>query len=181
MNLDWIKIIYAYNCWANTRIFDAVLNLTSEKYIMDLKSSYNSLRETLVHIISAEWIWLMRMKGSSPKALWQSSDFPDVSVLRQHWEEVVSKQNEFLDPITKESLNDSITYINTRNEAFTYPLWQILLHLVNHSSYHRGQITTMLRQLGEETVPLDFLVYADVQNEIQKFSNEKNTRRNMKE
>ena len=168
MNSDWIKLLYTYNCWANTRIFDAVSNLKSEEYTQDLKSSYHSVRDTLVHIISAEWIWLMRMQGVSPKALWESSDFATVSVLRQHWEVVVSKQNEFLESITEESLNDSITYINTRDETFTYPLWQIQLHLINQSSYHRGQVTTMLRQLGTETVPTDFLVFADKQNEIQK-------------
>ena len=168
MNSDWIKILYAYNNWANSKIFDAVSVLKSEEYTQDLKSSYRSVRDTVVHIISAEWIWLMRMQGISPKALWESSDFSTVSVLRQHWEGVVSKQNEFLESITEESLNDSITYINTRDETFTYPLWQILLHLINHSSYHRGQVTTMLRQLGAETVPTDFLVFADVQNEIQK-------------
>jgi uncharacterized damage-inducible protein DinB len=119
----------------------------------------------MVHIISAEWIWLMRMKGISPKALRTSSDIPTISELRKRWEEIVSTQNEFLSSVTEESLNAPITYKNTKDDTFTYPLWQILMHAVNHSSYHRGQITTMLRQLGAQTVPLDFLVFIDMQTE----------------
>jgi len=107
----------------------------------------------------------MRLKGKSPKALWTSSDIPTISELRQHWEEIVSTQNEFLSSITEESLYVPITYKNTKGDTFTYPLWQIMMHVINHSSYHRGQVTTMLRQLEAQAVPLDFLVFIDMQKE----------------
>ena len=162
MDLDWIKALYTYNRWANARIFDALSTLPHQHYTMDMHSSHRSVRDTLVHIISAEWSWLMRVKGTSPKAMWSPSDFPTISALRTRWSEVAREQAEFIASITEESLKTPITYVNTQGETFTYPLWQILQHVVNHSSYHRGQVTTLLRQLDSEPIATDFLVFYDM-------------------
>jgi uncharacterized damage-inducible protein DinB len=165
LSLDWIKLLYDYNGWANSRIFGAVSKLDAEKYVMDLKSSYKSVRDTMVHIICVEWIWFKRLKGTSPKAFWTPADIPTIPELKLRWEYIVRNQNEFIRSIKEESLNIPTTYQNTKGETFTYPLWQILMHAVNHSSYHRGQITTMLRQLGAQAVPLDLFVFIDLQKE----------------
>ena len=84
-------------------------------------------------------------------------------MLKARWFEVTREQTEFIASITENSLKTPITYVNTQGETFTYPLWQILQHVVNHSSYHRGQITTMLRQLGAKPEATDFLLFYDVQ------------------
>jgi uncharacterized damage-inducible protein DinB len=68
---------------------------------------------------------------------------------------------EFIHNLADESLDKMITYINLKGETWTYPLWQMLQHLVNHSTYHRGQVTTMLRQLGAEPAATDFLLFFD--------------------
>ncbi len=162
MNSEQTKALYEYNRWANDRIFNAISKLSPQQYTMDIRSSYGAVRDTMVHIIWAEWIWLMRLEGTSPKALWLPSDFPEVSTLRQRWNEIRRRQLEFICGITGESLNSAITYINTQGECFTYSLWQIILHIVNHSTYHRGQITTMLRQIDAEPVATDFLVFYDM-------------------
>lgn len=161
MDLDRIKALYTYNRWANARILDAVSILTPEHYTLDMRSSHRSVRDTLVHIISAEWIWLMRLKGTSPKAMWSPSEFSTLSILNARWSEVRNEQAEFIASITEESLKTPITYVNTQGETFTYPLWQILQHVVNHSTYHRGQVTTLLRQLDSEPIATDFLVFYD--------------------
>ncbi|MBI4547081.1 MAG: DinB family protein [Ignavibacteriae bacterium] len=166
MDLDRIKALYQYNRWANAKVFDTVSTLKLEEYSRDLKSSYRSVRDTMVHIISAEWIWLTRLRGTSPKAMWLPSDFPTVLTLRSRWESLAQEQAEYMGKLTEESLSVLITYVNTRGETYTYPLWQILQHVVNHSSYHRGQITTMLRQLGAEPVATDFLLYYDMVSEL---------------
>ena len=67
----------------------------------------------------------------------------------------------FIRQLTDGSLLEVITYVNAQGEGWKYPLWQMVLHLSNHSSYNRGQATTMLRQLGVEAVPLDCLVFID--------------------
>ena len=162
MALDQIKALYSYNRWANGRIFDVAFKLSPEQYTRDMRNSYGSVRDTLVHIISCEWIWLLRVKGTSPRALWSPSDFPTVSALKTSWLEIAREQTEFIEGLTEESLKAPITYVNLQGQTFTYSLWQILQHVVNHSSYHRGQVTTLLRQLDCEPIATDFLVYYDM-------------------
>lgn len=162
MELDQIRALHDYNKWANERIFDAVSNLTPEQYTRDMQSSHRSVRDTFVHVISVEWIYQQRVNGDSPKSLWSSLDFPTVPKLREEWVKLVGRQMAFTDNLTEEQLKTPITYINLAGEPNTYSLWQILQHVVNHSSYHRGQITTMLRQLGAVPVSTDFLLYYDV-------------------
>lgn len=160
-----IQILYEYNHWADDRILAAASALTEEQFIKDLSSSYCSMRDTLVHILSAEWIWLMRWKGISPKVMLNPADFPNINVLKVKWAEVKKDQANFLNKVTDESLAKMITYVNTLGVEYNYSLGQMMQHVVNHSSYHRGQVTTMLRQLGAAAVPTDFLIFIDMQKE----------------
>jgi uncharacterized damage-inducible protein DinB len=162
MNKKDIELLYEYNRWANAQVLDAVSALTPEQFTQDLSNSHRCVRDTLTHILAAEWIWLRRWHGVSPKALLNPADFPDIDSLRTRWAEVERGQTEFIASLTDESLQRVIAYINTKGEEWKYPLGQMMQHVVNHSSYHRGQVTTMLRQVGATAVPLDFLVFIDV-------------------
>ena len=164
MNKKDIQLLYEYNRWANALMLNAVSNLTAEQFTRDLSSSHHSVRDTLVHILFGEWIFLMRWQGTSPKDMFSPTDLPNVSLLGAKWAEIERNQEEFVDRLTDESLETVIAYINTKGEAWKYPLGQMMQHVVNHSSYHRGQVTTMLRQLGVEAVPTDFLVFIDVKS-----------------
>jgi uncharacterized damage-inducible protein DinB len=108
----------------------------------------------------------MRWQGISPKAMLNPDDFPDANSLKIKWAEVEKNKNDFFNELTEESLMKVITYINTLGEQWSYPLEQTIHQVVIHSSYHRGQVTTMLRQLGAAAVPLDFLVSLDMQNKF---------------
>ena len=161
MNSKDFQTLYAYNRWANARVCDVVAKLTAEQYTRDLANSFRSVRDTLTHILAAEWIWLRRWLGESPKALLDPAAFPDLAALRAKWAEVEREQTAFVNSLTDERLKATISYVNTKGQTWTYPLWQMLQHLVNHSTYHRGQVTTMLRQLGAEPAPTDFLLFFD--------------------
>ena len=161
MNTNDIKHIYAYNRWANESVLDAVSKLTAEQFTKDLQSSHRSVRDTLAHILAAEWIWLERWKGVSPKALFDPADFPTLESVRTRLNEVETECAAFIEGLTDESLTQAVTYTNTKGEKWTYSLGQMLQHVANHSSYHRGQVTTMLRQLGASTREVDLLVYVD--------------------
>ncbi len=100
--------------------------------------------------MAAEWIWLARWKGTSPKALLNPADFPDFASVKARWAEVEGDLMEFVNQMSQDALEQVINYTNTRGETWRYPLRQLMQHLVNHSSYHRGQVTTMLRQPGAE-------------------------------
>lgn len=161
MDLERVRALYDFNRWANGRVLEAADKLSPEQFTKDLKNSFPSVRDTLVHIMAAEWIWLERWRGTSPKALLNASEFPTVSTIRTRWGEVEREQREFISGVTEESLKRVVAYINLKGDPYKYPLWQLLQHLVNHSTYHRGQVTTMLRQLGAQPVETDFLVYFD--------------------
>jgi uncharacterized damage-inducible protein DinB len=164
MNQTDIQVLYDYNRWANAQVLEAVSRLTAEQLTKDLGNSFPSVRDTLTHIMSAEWIWLRRWKGTSPKAMLNPADYPNLDALRTKWAEIEREQMEFVRGVTDESLRTVITYVNTKGETWRYPLWQMMQHLVNHSSYHRGQITTLLRQLGAEPTHTDFLLFFDMKS-----------------
>jgi uncharacterized damage-inducible protein DinB len=156
-----IQELYRYNRWANGRAFEAVSRLTQEEFAKDLSSSHRSVRDTLTHIIWAEWIWLQRWKGTSPQVIFQATEFPHVDRLKARWFQVETEQRAFVGAVTAERLRAVVSYVNLQRQAWQYPLWRQMYHVVNHSTYHRGQLTTMLRQLETPPVPTDFLVFCD--------------------
>jgi uncharacterized damage-inducible protein DinB len=162
MNKHDVEYLFDFNRWANARVLDSVSKLTPEQFVRDLQSSHRSVRDTLAHILAAEWIWLERWKGVSPNALLIPTEFPTLESVVTRWAAVEGDYAEFIEGITDESLDEVITYTNTKGEEWTYPLGKMLQHVMNHSSYHRGQVVTMLRQLGAEVNPVDLLVFMDV-------------------
>jgi uncharacterized damage-inducible protein DinB len=158
-----IQGLYRYNSWANSRAFEAVSQLSPEAFVKDLGSSHPSVRDTLLHIVSAEWIWLQRWKGVSPRTVFQATAFPILGAVRERWSAVEAEQRAFLSRITNERLLTVVRYVNLTGQSWEYPLWRQMCHVVNHSSYHRGQLTTMLRQLGARPLPTDLLVFDDEQ------------------
>lgn len=156
-----IEALYRYNSWANARVLDAAALVPETDFTRDLKSSHGSMRDTLVHIVWAEWIWLRRWKGDSPALVFPPSDFPNASSLRDRFRAVAAERSAFLSDLPVERLLQPLEYTNLKGETWRYLLWQQLHHVVNHSTYHRGQVTTMLRQLGANAVATDFLVYYD--------------------
>lgn len=161
MDLATIRALYRYNSWANEQVLGAAARAPRGDFTRDLKSSHASLRDTLTHIVWAEWIWLQRWKGSSPTIVFSPEDFPHVERLSERFHAVEAERSVFLQDLAAERLLQIIEYRNLRGETWRYPLWQQLVHVVNHSTYHRGQVTTLLRQLGVIPVPTDFLVYYD--------------------
>jgi uncharacterized damage-inducible protein DinB len=154
-----IQDLYNFNRWANARTRAAVAMLSPEQLAQDMKSSFPSVRETMLHIMASEWVWLTRWLGSSPAAMpeaWRSYDFMQIA---KEWEAIEAAQRAFLDNLSEADLDRIINYRNFRGEDHSNALWQLLRHLVNHSTYHRGQVTTMLRQLGAEAVATDLVLY----------------------
>ena len=161
MQLDAIRELYDYNHWANQRVLSAMTPLTDDMFTRNMGNSFVSLRDTLAHILGAEWIWLERWLERSPKALLSASEFPTLQALERRWAAVRLDQNQYIQTLVPDRLNDDVSYTNTRGERYSYALWRQMLHVLNHSSYHRGQVTTLLRQMGAEPASTDLLVYYD--------------------
>ena len=161
MDIETIRDLYAYNRWANARSLEGASAVSSADFTKEIGGSFASLRGTLAHMYGAEWIWLERWRGNSPRALPFALDFPDVPAIRLRWQDVERGQTEFLDAIDPERLGEVISYVNLKGDTFAYPLRRMLQHVVNHATYHRGQITTLLRQLGATPLSTDLLLYDD--------------------
>lgn len=159
MNVTDFQLLFDYNSWANHRAIDACSKLTPEQFTRDLGSSYRSVRDTLAHIYGAEWVWLERWLGRIPSSLPTSADFPDVETLRARWAEHERKLNAYISSLTPNELQRVMKYKNTKGTVFENPVGPSLQHLINHSTYHRGQITTLLRQLGATPATTDLIAF----------------------
>jgi uncharacterized damage-inducible protein DinB len=160
--LATLRELFAYNYWARDRQLEACATLTQEEFQRPLGSSFSSVRETLAHLVGAEWVWLERWNGRSPRALPAADEFPTLAAITTLWVALEQGMREYLAGLNEEALASPLTYANFTGQAWTYPLWRSLLHLVNHQSYHRGQVTTLLRELGKRPAPVDLLVADDL-------------------
>lgn len=159
MNIDDILGFYHFNVWANKRFLSAVEALPSEMMAHNFKGSFRSIRDVLAHIISAEWIWLERWQGRSPNHLpdWVASG--DFSVLAAHLAGVASERAEFLRHISEPMLGMVISFTYLSGVSGRHTLADALLHVINHSTYHRGQLASMIREAGGAPPFTDFIVY----------------------
>jgi uncharacterized damage-inducible protein DinB len=148
MNLQDLRTMLDYHYWARDRMIDAIEPLTVEQYNRKLGSSFTSIRETVVHIYAAEWAWHSRWAGQAPTALLSSEGYPDVPSIRQAWVEHEVRMRGFLEALGEPGVGKVFEYRLLSGAEGSSAFWQMLQHVVNHASYHRGQVTTMLRQIG---------------------------------
>jgi uncharacterized damage-inducible protein DinB len=154
-----IRNLFDYMYWAHERMMRPVLDMPSEEFLRELGSSHSSLRDTLVHIMSVEWIWLSRWHGISPPALLDPTGFLDLESVEKRWASLRHELQRFLGQIRDEDLSVAINYRSVRGEDLSLPLVCTLQHLVNHHTYHRGQVATLLRLLGREPVSTDMTLF----------------------
>jgi len=159
MNLGEARDLFTYDDWANARLFRVLEDLTPEQFAKPIVSSFASLQDTVGHIVAVEWVWLRRWNGESPSgpAPWVSGASRET--LRQALADVQTERVRFLAELTAERLNQVVAYRNLKGEQFQQPLWVLFQHLVNHSTYHRGQVATLLRQVGATAPVTDYVVY----------------------
>lgn len=157
MTPDEIRTLFDYNTWANHRELDAATPLSPEQFTKPLGSSFSSVRDTLVHICGGEWIWHERFEGRSPSAIPDLASIQTVDALRTHWLPQEARLLAYVQKLTQADLDRVIEYKTINFGVYQNPLWQSMQHVVNHGTYHRGQITTMLRQLGAKPILSDLM------------------------
>ena len=143
----------AYNLWANNRIIEVINNLTDEQIDKEIVSSFTSIKKTLLHLWDVENIWWQRIKLVEVQ-VWQSDDYTgslleltnNILVQSKHWKE-------WIDLATEAALEHEFIYRNSKKDQFKQPVYEMLMHLFNHQTYHRGQLITLLRQVDEKNIP----------------------------
>jgi len=156
---ELVLLLFQYNQWADRRLLDACASLSNEQFTRNLGSSFSSVRDTVVHLYGAEYVWNERIHGRSPSALISGAGFPDLASIRTKLEEMDAYYIDFVSKMTQQDLDRVIRYKSFSGDEFSNPLWQSLHQLTNHASYHRGQVVTMLRQLGVKAVSTDLIMY----------------------
>jgi uncharacterized damage-inducible protein DinB len=162
--LEGIRDLYAYSAWANARILDTAEQLTPEQFTTS-GDGFDSVRDTLVHTASVQWLWLERWRETSPPELWDPADFADIAALRSRWEAVEAATSEYVATLREPDLARVMSYVNFQDERWAYPLWRQLLHQVNHATQHRSEAALLLTRLGYSPGWLDLLVYVDAQGD----------------
>lgn len=162
ISLNTFHELYRYNYWARDRQLEACAALSQEEFVRPMGNSFGSVRDTLVHLLQVEWIWLERWNGRAPKVWPSGAEYKDLEKVTEGWKRVEAGMWEFLGRVTEQELRGDITYVNFKGRTWTYKLWRAMLHVVNHQSYHRGQVTTLLRQLGKPAPEVDYLAAFDL-------------------
>lgn len=157
-----VNELFRHNYWARERQLEACASLTEEQFRRPLGNSFSSIRDTLAHLVAAEWLWLECWRGRPSRPLLSPEEFPTLAALSERWHKVELEMTQYLATLSEEALTAPATYTDPAGQSWTYTLWRMILHLLNHQSYHRGQVATLLRQLGVKPPEVGFLTAYDM-------------------
>ena len=150
----------AYNIWANKKITETANQLSEEQINKEIISSFPSVYKTVLHLMEVENVWWERLQLVEYTTLsgWFTGDFDELSKkllgLSQQWHGWIQNTNDV-------NISHVFAYQNSKKEQFKQPVYEMLLHLFNHQTFHRGQLVTMFRQLGLDKIPAtDFIVFS---------------------
>ncbi len=158
MKIEDLQFLYQYNYWARDRILENVAKLSLEQFLQSNNYAHGSMRNTLVHTLSAEWLWRVRcQEHTSPDHFLSNDDFPTPGSLIQAWDQEQGKMQGYLATLASEDLDKVIQYIRTGGELQSNILWQVLTHVIIHGSEHRSIVASQLTSFGHSPGDIDFI------------------------
>ncbi len=156
---DHFARLWTFHQWATDQAFDALAPVLAAELDRQWGGSFGTGRALLRHVVGIERLWCDRLNGQSPKALPEYPTDYGGHEFRDAWQQIRSDQRHVIDALTPRQLASDLTYVNIKGETWTYPLADVLFQCVNHGTYHRGQITQLLRDLGRNAPPTDFTIF----------------------
>ena len=160
MHANDLVILFKYTEWANRRLLAATARLTPEQFLAKADPNGNSVRDILVHTLGAAWIWRMRLQHeAAPTRLLDPADFPSYAVLVDRWREEHDEWRAYAGGLLEDEVNRPVLYRNTKGHLFEAVMWQILVHVVNHSTQHRAEVAQILTGYGCSPGDLDMIVF----------------------
>ncbi len=157
--LEQIRHHIHYTAWASALLVEAASALTPEQLTRDFGTADKSVLGTLVHVFAADRIWLARIESRVPEHFIDVDKDMHLQVLQNGWPALHEQWKAYVAALDEEHLQGVIEYRNLKGDSFRTPLWQILLHVVNHGTHHRGQVAGFLRTMGKTPPPLDLIAY----------------------
>lgn len=162
MDLSHVKKLIDYHHWAADKLFEALGDVSAADLDKPWGGSFKTARALLRHVVGAEQLWLERFGGNSPKAM---PEFPPTHAGADYlaeWSRVKGREKEFMAGLTPQKLAGGLSYTNMKGENHTFAWSDILTHLVNHGTYHRGQLSHLLRDLGRPGISTDYVAWLAV-------------------
>lgn len=154
---DAIIELFDHYYWARDCQLQICSTLTNEQFLKPMDSSFSSLRDTVLHMAVVESLWVQRWRGESPKYMFEPSKYPNLGSVREYWQSIEKETRGFLANLNENVIEKTIVCISSRGQTWKQPLWRFMLHLIIHQSHHRGQVTTLLRQLAGQPARVDFM------------------------
>jgi uncharacterized damage-inducible protein DinB len=154
-----VRELFEFNAWAHRRMFDTLGALSTEQYFRDLKSSHGGLHGTLCHIVWAEQLWLNRWLGKPNPAVPQGRDLTTLAAARARWDSIETEREAFLGGLTERRLDETVAVKPSTGGEYLHTFREMFRHTVDHSSYHRGQLVTLLRQVGATPPSTGLIVF----------------------
>lgn len=158
ISADILRNHLDYTAWASKRLVDAVAGLPPEELTRDFQTADRSIIGTLAHVYAADRIWLDRVTHAMAAPFITDAD-RSLRVLTSEWPALSERWRQWALTLTDEGAAANLTYKDTKANLYTQPLWQIILHVVNHGTHHRGQVSGFLRALGHTPPPLDLVAF----------------------
>lgn len=155
---DVLRTHLDYTAWASRRLLDAASQLPESELTHDFRTADRSVLGTLVHIFASERAWLSRLQQVPPPAFVTDAD-RSLKVLQEDWPRLHQQWQAWARELTNESVQVLLDYADLKGNRYTQPVWQLLLHVVNHATHHRGQVSGFLRSLGHTPPPVDLIFY----------------------
>jgi uncharacterized damage-inducible protein DinB len=160
MRIQDISTLYEYSYWATGRILAAATQVSTEQFLARTSHSHGSLRGTLIHTLSAEWIWRVRCQdGLSPSRMLSEADFPTLEALQTRWRAEEQAMWGYLTSLGDADLSRTIRYSRTGGHPQENLLWHILVHVVNHGTQHRSEAAAVVTDYGQSPGDIDFIVF----------------------
>jgi uncharacterized damage-inducible protein DinB len=158
VSADTLRLHLDYTAWASRRLLLCAAKLSAEELTRDFKTSDKTVLDTLAHVFAADRIWFSRIQGSSPDSFINPED-RRLPALEKEWPSLQQRWKEWAAPLTDQGAQAKIAYRDMKGNPWAQPLWQILLHVVNHGTHHRGQVSGFLRAMGHTPPPLDLIAF----------------------
>lgn len=169
MTVSDLQELYNYDCWATEKLFKVISQLTAEEFTQSVAGSYGSIRNTMVHVISAEWGWLDRCGGAARGPKLAPADYPTAASLIELSHRVEQHLGEFFSTLKDDDLKRIVEYSNPHGDKRAGLLAELMQHAANHGVHHRGQVALLLRMQGYDPGFLDMLVYYAEKRSVQAF------------
>ena len=155
---DALRLHFDYTAWATGKLLHAAALLPSEHLIHDFGTADRNIVGTLAHTFAADRVWLARVSGAPIPTFLTEAD-RSLPVLQREWPAVNDRWKQWMAAQTDESVRAQITYRDLKGNEWTQTLWKLLLHVVNHGTHHRGQVSGFMRSLGHTPPPTDLLYF----------------------